>query len=150
MPFVIAFKSEEKRYLGVLRKFWTVLGRCRGVVRDEQWFQWDGATPHTSNNSLEWLRECFGDRLISRRYDPEWASHSPDLNPPDFYLWGYLKDNVYQDNPQTIPELKTAITTKIRTVSREECVRVIDNFACRIQVCLQRRSGHLEHIIEWQ
>ena len=73
---------------------------------------------------------------------------SPDLNPPDFYLWGYLKDNVYHDNPHTIPELKTAITTKIRTISGEECVRVIDNFACRIQVCLQPRGGYLEHIIE--
>ena len=139
-----------ERYLGVLRKFWTASGRRRGVVRDEQWFKQDGATPHTSNYSLEWLRESFGDRLISRRCDPEWASHSPDLNPPDFYLWGYLKDNVYQDNPQTIPELKTAITTKIKTISREECVRVIDNFSRRIQVCLQRRGGHLEHIIEWQ
>ena len=69
---------------------------------------------------------------------------------PDFYLWGYLKVNVYQDNPKTIPELKTAITTKIRTISREPCVRIIDNFARRIQVCLQRRGGHLEHIIQRQ
>ena len=68
----------------------------------------------------------YSDTLLSR-------------NCPDFGCdgWGYLKDNVYQDNPQTIPELKTAITTKIRTTSREECVRVIDNFARRIQVCLQ-------------
>jgi hypothetical protein len=38
------------------------------------------------------------------------------LEPPDFYLylWGYLKDNVYENNPQTIGELKAAITAKIR------------------------------------
>jgi hypothetical protein len=41
---------------------------------------------------------------------------SPDLNPPDFYLWGYLKDNVYENNPQTIGELKAAITTKFREI----------------------------------
>ena len=40
--------------------------------------------------------------------------HSPDLNPPDLYLWGYLKDNVHENNPQTIGELKAAITAKIR------------------------------------
>ena len=34
--------------------------------------------------------------------------------PPIFYLWGYLKDNVYENNPQTIGELKAAITAKIR------------------------------------
>ena len=74
--------------------------------------------------------------------------HSPDLNPPDFYLWGYLKDNVYRKKPQTIGELKAAITGKIIEIPKEECVRVIDNFARRLQVCLQRCGGHLEHILE--
>jgi hypothetical protein len=46
----------------------------------------------------------------------EWAAHSPNLNPPYFYLWVYLKDNVYENNPQTIGELKAAITAKIREI----------------------------------
>ena len=107
-----------------------------------------GATPHTTNDSLAWLRERFKDRLISRKCEIEWAAHSPDLNPPYFYLWGYLKDNVHEKNPQTIGELKAAITAKIREIPKEECVRVIDNFARRMQVCLQRRGCHLEHILE--
>ena len=41
-----------ERYVQVLLKFWTTLGRQRGVVRALQWFQQDGATPHTSNESL--------------------------------------------------------------------------------------------------
>ena len=36
-----------ERYLEVLRKFWTRLGRRVRVIRAEQWFQQDGATPHT-------------------------------------------------------------------------------------------------------
>ena len=43
---------------------------------------------HTSNDLLAWLRQRFPDRLISRRCDPEWSPHSPNLNSPDFYLWG--------------------------------------------------------------
>lgn len=139
-----------ERYVQVLGKFWTALGRRRGVVRALQWFQQDGATPHTSNESLAWLRQRFPDRLISRRCDPEWSPHSPDLNPPDFYLWGYLKDRVFGNNPQTIPDLKAAITAAIKAIPREECGRVIENFARRIQVCLQRRGAHLEHIFERQ
>ncbi|GFN76491.1 transposable element tc3 transposase [Plakobranchus ocellatus] len=125
----------------VMTKFWAALGRRRGINRAEQWFQQDGATPHTSNESLTWLRQRFPDRLISRRCDPEWAPHSPDLCPPDFYLWGYLKDNVYINNPQTISDLKAVITQKIRQIPREECVRVIGNFTRRLQVCLQRGGG---------
>ena len=41
-----------ERYVQVLVKFWTALGRRREVVRVLQWFQQDGATSHTSNESL--------------------------------------------------------------------------------------------------
>lgn len=145
-----ALTVNTERYLQVLRKFWAALGRRRGVVRGAQWFQQDGATPHTSNESLTWLQERFPDRLISRRCNPEWAPHSPDLNPPDFYLWGYLKDNAYTNNPQTVPDLKAAIAAQIRAIPREECVRVTENFARRLQVCLQRGGAHLEHVFKRQ
>ena len=113
----------------VLNKFWRTLCACHGVHRDKQWFQQDGATPHIANITMKWLDHRFAGRLISRCCIPEWSSHSPDLNPPDFYLWGFLKDHVYQNNPQTIAELKVAITQQIHGITREECVRVINNFA---------------------
>ena len=61
-------------------------------------------------------------------------------------MWGYLKDRVYGNNPPTIPDLKAAI----RAIPREECGRVIENFARRIQMRLQRRGAHLENIFERQ
>ena len=54
------------------------------------------------------------------------------LESPGFLSVGYLKDNVYQNNPQMIGELKVAITAKISEIPKEECVRVIDNFAQRM------------------
>jgi hypothetical protein len=64
------------RYVAVLMKFWASLGRRRGIDRDEQWFRQEGATPHTINDSLAWLRERFKDRLISRKCEIEWTAHS--------------------------------------------------------------------------
>ena len=141
-----AMTVNTERYLQIIRKLWATLGQRRRVVRAEQCFQQDGAIPQTSNDSLNWLRQLFPDRLISRRCDPEWAPHSPDLNPPDFYLWGYLKDNVYTNNPQTIPDLKAATAPKIRAIPREECVRVIQNFARRVQVSAAWRSTSGTHL----
>ena len=140
-----AIAVTEESYIDVLNKFWTALETC-GVNRDVQWFQQDGAAPHTADITMEWLDHRFPDRLISRCRKPEWSLHSPDLNPPDFYLWGFLKDNVYENNPQSIAELKTAIDQNIRAISKKECVRVINNFALRIQVCHQRNGGYLEHL----
>ena len=94
------FEDNNERYVQVLGKFWTARGRRRGVVRVFQWFQQDGATTHTSNESLAWLQQRFPDRLISRRCDSQWSPHSPDLEPPDFYMWGYLKDRVHGNNPR--------------------------------------------------
>ena len=39
-----------EQYVQVLGKFWTALGRWRGVVRVLQWFQQDGATPTPQTN----------------------------------------------------------------------------------------------------
>jgi len=58
-------------------------------------------------------------------------------------MWGYLMERVYTNNPQTIPDLKAAIAAAIRAIPREECGRVIENFARRIQMFLQRRGAHL-------
>jgi len=105
-----------------------------------------GATPHTSNESLAWLQQRFPDRLIIHRCDPQWSPHSPDLNPPYFYMWGYLKNRVYGNNPHTIPDLKAAITAAIREITRGECRGVIENFARRIQMCRAGLRGATEAI----
>ena len=41
---------------------------------------------------------------------------------------------MYQNSPQTIAELKVAITRQTHGITREERVRVIDNFARQLQV----------------
>ena len=144
-----ALTVSKECYIAVFNKFWMDLESQQGINQNMQWFQQDGATPHTANITLEWLDQQFPDRLISRRRDQEWLPHSPDLNPLDFYLWGLLKDKVYQNNPQTIAELKLAITQNICAIKREKCNRVINNFARRLQKCLRHNNdGHLEHIFK--
>ena len=61
--------------------------------------------------------------------------------PPDFCLWDALRTGCVNNNPQANPDLKAAITAAIGAISREECGRVIENFARRIQMCLPRRRG---------
>jgi len=54
-----------------------------------------------------------------------WRSVDTGLEFPRFLSVRYLKDNVYQNNPQTIGvELNAAITVKIREIPKEACVRV--------------------------
>ena len=119
----------------------------RGVDRDSQWFQQNGATSHTSNPKLQWLEQHFPGRIISRRTHNEWASHSPDKSPPNFYLWGFLKDNVYQNDPWLITNLKKEIAERIREILKEEYSQVIDSFSRRVLFCLQIAGPHLECVL---
>lgn len=80
------------------------------------WWQQDGATAHTARETMRLLYERFGrEKVISSRSRPGrppsvprprvdddgtantiwWPSRSPDLSALDFFLWGYLKDRVY-------------------------------------------------------
>jgi hypothetical protein len=79
-----------------------------------------------------------GDRLTSRRTDFPWPPYSPDLNPPDYFLWGYLKEKVYANNPQTLAELKENIRREIRNIPRDMIARVIANFNVRVANVIQQ------------
>ena len=48
-----------------------------------------------------------------------------------------LNDRVYQNKSKTIAELKLAVTLNICEKKKEECARVIYNYARRFQECLR-------------
>ena len=48
------------------------------------WFQQDGATAHTANESMTIVRNMFPGYLISRFGDVPWPPRSPDLSTCDF------------------------------------------------------------------
>ena len=66
------------------------------------YFQQDGSMCHTSGETIGHLREKFPGQVISRNGDYNRPPRSCDLTPLDFFLWGYMKDKVYADAPQSI------------------------------------------------
>ena len=137
----------KERYVEVLKDFYKELESLYPSLMTKFWFQQDGASPHTSNLSRDWLQEHFGKRVISLKTDFEWAPYSPDLSPPDFFLWGYLKDKVYGNKPRTISELKENIREEIRGIPRAVCQSVMLNFSMRLKKCTDLNGGHLEHML---
>ena len=59
--------------------------------------------------------------------------HSPDLNPEDFYLWEYLKQQVYVIPTQALQELKQRITYACANMSRSVLKRVQRDTQTRVQ-----------------
>lgn len=133
--------NSERYCSGILSNFTQQLTQ---VEMSNGWFQQDGATAHTSNISMAFLRNVFGERIISKNL---WPARSPDLTPPDFFLWGAAKQTVYRNRPHTIDELKAAITAYISEITVLQLRKVFANKMKRVQCCIDVNGGHFEHIL---
>jgi hypothetical protein len=101
---------------------------------DKDCFQQDGAMAHRAHMSMALLDDVFADRIISKTI---WPPRSPDISLPDFFPWGTMKNSVYSKNPDTIDELKMAITEYIRNVDSAILNTVFENTVQHVSKCLE-------------
>ena len=59
-----------------------------------------------------------------------------------FFLWGYLKSNVYVRKPRTVDNLKVSTPEETATVPQEMLVNVMQNFEERLWMCV-RKEGRI-------
>jgi hypothetical protein len=113
-PFFFGKSIYQHNYLNMLKDyFWPKLLSTDGYKKYR--FQQDGAPPHTANLVQKWLTDRMGENFISKF---NWPPRSPDLNPCDYFLWGYLKARVYSPMPKTIEDLKANITKEIKKIDK--------------------------------
>ena len=72
---------------------------------------------------------------------------SPDATPCDFFLLGYVKDQVYVPPlPASIPELKVLIRTAIETTTDDMLQTRWNELDYRVDVCKITKGAHIEHL----
>jgi len=75
------------------------------------------------------------------------ATRSPDATPCDFFLRGYVKDQVYVPPlPASIPELKARIRTATETITADMLQTVRNEIDYRVDVCRITNGAHIEHL----
>jgi len=115
------------------------------LKRKGLYFQHDAAGAHYAVAVREWLDEKFPDRWIGRRGPFECPARSPYLTPCDFFLWGYLKDIVFQKPPTKIMELKESIEEACKKVTVEMCRKVCRSVVQRFRDCLDNEDQFLSY-----
>jgi hypothetical protein len=111
------------------------------------WFQQDGAPAHTARATIDLLKRHFPGKPISKFGDLNWPPRSPDLTAPDFFLWGFLKDRAYLDNPQTPETLKANIIREVGLITPNMLQNVMQGVVRRARLCEQSEGGHLTDTI---
>jgi hypothetical protein len=99
------------------------------------YFQQAGAAPHTAGITAAFLNWQLPNRWIGAGGRWNWSPKSPDLTPPDFFLWGHLKSQVYNYELRCEEDLKDAITECIRDIPKEMCQNVSESVKKRLQLC---------------
>jgi hypothetical protein len=129
------------RYLNILKEHMlpNLPRREKNII-----FMQDGAAPHVANIVKTFLRDQFGDNIISRHFPHPWPPRSPDLNPCDFFLWGHLKHRAFLHHPRTLADLKRAIELEIFRINRELLSRICDNLFDRLLCILSTNGKHIE------
>ena len=77
----------------------------------------------------------------------EWPPYSPDLNPCDFFLWGFLKDNVFRNAPRTLLDMKEAISKCLKEIPISTFEAVCAGFENRLRDVVLSDGGHFENLI---
>ena len=108
-------------------------------------FQQDGAPPHYLGQVRKYLNTRFPGRWIGRAAPIAWPPRSPDLNPMDFFLWGFVKGKVFVPLlPANVVEFRTRITAAVAKVTPEMLRRVWQETDYRWEVCRITNGSHIE------
>lgn len=152
-PFFFEKTVNSDRYLTMLRNNFVPQLLATALPINTQWFMQDGARPHTANIVLDFLHEIFNMRVISDRFPnrfhggQSWPPHSPDLNPCDYFLWGYLKEKIFPKQPQTLIELRRLIVQACNEIDENVYRRVVNNLHVRLDAVQIQNGGHIEHVL---
>jgi hypothetical protein len=118
------------------------LRKIRSVI-----FQQDGAPAHFDSDVRALLDKTFHEKWIGRGGPTRWAPRSPDLTPLDFFLWGYIKNNVYKTPVSDLTELKMRVENEIKMISKATLYDVFSSVLKRMHLCISAGGGHFEQLL---
>ena len=95
---------------------------------------------------MRYLDHQFDVRVVSRKAirGRDWPPHSPDLNPLDFFLWGYLKSKVYSPLPLTLAQLEQNIRREVAALDPNMVLRALRDVRERCQAVIAANGGYIE------
>lgn len=114
----------------------------------QMWFQQDGAPAHYAQQVRAELDNIYGNRWIGRGGPVQWPPRSPDLTKLDFFLWGYVKNLVFEERPTTQENMRQRIINAFATITPAMLGDVDRGLQVRINKCLQQNGRHFEHLIK--
>ena len=103
-----------------------------------------GAPPHWCSHVRRFLDATFPNRWIGRDSPTPWPLRSPDITPLDFFLWGYVKDEVFSTPVPDVTNLKARITDAFATITEDMLRNTWREIDYRLDVLHATKGAHVE------
>jgi len=149
-PFFINGNLNSRKYLTLLREqIIPAIGR-QGIDIESVWLLHDGCPAHGTNEVTNYLNAIFPNRIIGNRGTIRWPPRSPDLTLLDFFLWPYLKNQIYGHRHircENLDELRHRIIELCADINPNTLTKVRQNFYDRLSYCTAEQGGLFEHLI---
>jgi hypothetical protein len=146
-PFFIQGTLTGEKYLELLQ---TEIAPAVANLNIEQeiWYLHDGCPAHNYGPAVEFLHEAFPGHVIGTHEALQWPPRSPDLNPPDSFLWGHIKSKIYGMTPfADVVALRAAIEECCANITHVELRSVMSHFYDCLGYCVAADGGRFEHLI---
>ena len=149
LKFMDEGKIDGDRYYKLIR--YTCVPELKagnGGTLDGLWWQQDGASPHRTTKNMRYLDGQFGERVLGMGSVSgiDWAARSPDLNPLDFFCWGFVKSQVFTvgGRPQSMRDLKNKIIMVVNQLDSNMISRAVFDVRNRAQRVIEANGGYIE------
>ncbi|KAL6733493.1 hypothetical protein Aduo_004138 [Ancylostoma duodenale] len=128
-PAIIS--KREQRCRNLLCRF--SQARCRAIVfSDEKLFTVEAALNHQN------------DRFIARSIKEANGNGSPDLNPLDYAVWGFLEARACSTPHMSLASLREALEKAWEEIDDNYLRAVVDAFHHRLKACVAAKGGIFE------
>ena len=94
-------------------------------------------------------------RVISWCFPTAWTLRSPDLMPWHFWLWRYLKNNIYREYLTIAFDLKNSIHCHIQNIYVDSLNKtsllfcsVLESAIFRMECVVKYYGFHIEHVLK--
>ena len=99
-------------------------------------FMQDGATCHTSEKAMEWLRPKM--KIVEG-----WPANSPDLNPIEM-LWAVMKGQLKTRNPVDVAQLESFVEEIWDGIDQQVIDHLVSDFKRRLRLVVDMKGEKRE------
>lgn len=118
-----------------------LLPYAKELYGDEYYcFQQDSAPSHKAKRTQQWCEENLPDFIPTT----EWPAASPDLNPLDFSIWGYMLSKLGSTKGMTLEVFKQRLITIWDEMDPEVVRAACDSFFKRLRATAKAKGERIE------